>query len=89
MDRAAAFDDVKDVLVTTLGIQDRADMINPSTELFGSLPELDSLAVVEFVAALEDRFGLEIDDTEITGDVFETVGSLAAFVESARDATPA
>ena len=32
------------------------------------------------VLALEDRFGIEIDGDEITGDVFETVGTLAAFV---------
>ena len=40
-------DDVKGVLVDTLGIEDRAATIDASTPLFGSLPELDSLAVVE------------------------------------------
>jgi acyl carrier protein len=80
----ATFDDVKDVLVQTLGIQDRAGTLTPDTELFGSLPELDSMAVLEVVEALEARFGLEIDDDELTGEMFETLGSLAAFVESKR-----
>lgn len=72
---------VKAVIVNTLGIEDRAATINASTPLFGSMPELDSLAVVELAAGLEEQFGFEIDGSEFTGDIFETVGSLAKFVE--------
>jgi acyl carrier protein len=82
----AALDGVVDVIVKTLGIEDRADSLDASTPLFGSLPELDSLAVVELAAALEDRFDFVIDDSEFTGEVFETVGSLAAFVDARRQA---
>ncbi len=72
---------VTSVLVEILGISDRAHTIDGSTELLGSLPELDSLAVVELVAALEARFGIQISDDEITGEVFETVGSLAELID--------
>jgi acyl carrier protein len=75
------FEDVKSVVVTILGIEDRADSLDASTQLLGSLPELDSMAVVELVAALDTRFGIETGDDEITGDVFETLGSLADFVD--------
>lgn len=57
-----------------------AATLNASTQLFGSLPELDSMAVATVLTALEDRFGILIDDDEVTGDLFETVGSLAGFV---------
>jgi acyl carrier protein len=80
----ATFEDVKEVLVETLGIQDRAATLTPSTELLGSLPELDSMAVLEVVEALEAKFGLEVDDAEFTGEVFETLGSLTDFVASRR-----
>jgi acyl carrier protein len=80
--QANILDDVRSVLVTTLGIEDRADTIDASTGLFGSLPELDSMAVVELVTELQDRFGIEIDDDEITGDSFETLGDLAALIDS-------
>lgn len=73
-------DDVKVVLVATLGIEDRAHEIEASTPLFGSLPELDSMAVVELVYALEDRFAITIEGDEITAEVFDTLGSLATFV---------
>jgi acyl carrier protein len=81
---STTLDDVKSVVVSTLGIEDRADALNASTPLLGGLPELDSMAVVELVAALEARFGFEVTDDEITGEVFETLGSLAAFVEAKR-----
>lgn len=74
------FDQVKDVVVTTLGIQDRASGLEPSTPLLGSIPELDSMAVLEVVLAIEQRFDFAIEDEDMTGDVFETFGSLANFV---------
>jgi acyl carrier protein len=80
----ASLVDVKSVLVETLGIEDRAETVTASTQLFGNLPELDSLAVVELVTAIEDRFNIVVDDTEFSGDIFETLGSLAEFVERKR-----
>ena len=77
-------DGVKAVIVKILGIQDRAASLDASTPLFGSMPELDSLAVVELAASLEEEFGFEIDDDDFTGETFETVGTLAQFVEKSR-----
>lgn len=54
--------------------------LDSASGLFGALPELDSMAVATVLTALEDRFGIIIDDDEVTGALFETVGSLAAFV---------
>ena len=73
--------EVKDVLVKTLGVEDRAATIDASTPLLGSLPELDSMAVLELVAALEQRFGITVDDDDVTAEVFETLGSLTEFVQ--------
>jgi acyl carrier protein len=71
---------VKAVIVKTLGIEDRVATLNASTPLFGSMPELDSFAVVELLGSLEEKFGFEIDGSEFSGEIFETVGSLAEFV---------
>ena len=73
-------DDVKAVLVSVLGIEDRAATIDAGTPLLGSLPELDSMAVLELVAALEQRFGVSIDDDDVTAEVFDTLGSLAGLI---------
>jgi acyl carrier protein len=77
-------DEVKAVLVDTLGIADRAASIDATTELLGNLPELDSMAVLELVAALEQRFGIAVDDDDVTAEVFETLDSLTAFVAEKR-----
>lgn len=77
----AIFEDVKAVVVTTLDIEDKADDLGPETGLHGNLPELDSLTVVKLIVALQERFGIEIE-IEIMGDVFGSLGRLAAFVES-------
>jgi acyl carrier protein len=74
-------EDVKAVLVSVLGVEDRAATIDGGTPLLGGLPELDSMAVLELVAALEQRFGVTIDDDEVTAEVFDTLGSLAAMVD--------
>jgi acyl carrier protein len=74
-------DDVKAVLVSVLGIEDRAATINADTPLLGSLPELDSMAVLELVAALEQQFGVTIDDDDVTAEVFETLGTLSELVD--------
>jgi acyl carrier protein len=80
-DSQANFENVKAVVVTTLSIKDRADDLVPESELLGNLPELDSFAVVELLVALQDRFGIEIEDDEVIGDIFETLGQLTAFIE--------
>ena len=74
--------DVKALLVSVLGIEDRAATIGADTPLLGNLPELDSMAVLELVAALEQRFGVTIDDDEVTAEAFDTLGSLAALLDS-------
>ena len=78
----AIFEDVKAVVVAALDIEDQADDLGPETKLYGNLPELDSLTVVKLIVALRKRFEIEIKIDEIVGEIFDTLGRLAAFVES-------
>lgn len=80
----SSLDEVKELVAKTLGIEDRIDSMDASTPLLGEMPELDSLAVVEIAAGIEGRFNFRVDDTSFTADVFETLGSLAAFVDANR-----
>ena len=80
-------EDVASVLADALSLgKDVAADLSRETLLFGSLPELDSMAVATVLTALEDRFGILIDDDEVTGELFESVGSLADFVSAKRAA---
>lgn len=80
--------DVLHVLDEALGLAGRSEDFNASTPLLGALPELDSMAVVSLIAALEQHFGVMLPDDELDGSVFATVGSLAAFIDDVlqRDA---
>lgn len=78
-----------DVLKETLAILDevlslngRAFALTRDARLLGAVPELDSMAVVAVITALEERFSLVVGDDEIDGTTFATVGSLADFVAS-------
>lgn len=73
-------DDVCRILVEVLGIDTAKMRLNEDTRLLGSLPEFDSMAVVSVLTAIEDHFGIVVDDDEVDGAIFETVGTLVAFV---------
>ena len=72
--------EVRTILADVLSIGDRANRFTKESALLGAVPELDSMAVVGVIAALEDRFGFTLDDDEISGATFATFGSLVDFV---------
>jgi acyl carrier protein len=68
------------VLDEVLGLNGRALSFTRETPLLGAIPELDSMAVVSLITSLEERFSLSVDDDDLDGSSFATVGSLADFV---------
>ena len=76
---------VRAVLADVLGLSpERVADFRATTPLFGALPELDSMAVISLIAALEEHFDIAIDDDDISASTFATLGSLAAFVADKR-----
>lgn len=73
-------DTVRAVLRDVLGLSDdRVAAFRADTELFGALPELDSMAVAGVLTELEDRLGIVIEDDEVDGEMLETFGALCRF----------
>ena len=70
------------VLDEVLSLKGRSATFTRDTHLLGAVPELDSMAVVSLITAIEERFGLAVDDDDIDGGTFATVGSLVDFVGS-------
>lgn len=68
------------ILDEVLCLNGRSAAFNRDTPLLGALPELDSMAVVSLITALEEQLGVTMDDDEIDGATFATVGSLVDFV---------
>ncbi len=73
--------EVLSLLDEVLSLNGRSAEFSLSTPLLGAIPELDSMAVVSLITGLEERFGFTVDDDEIEGSTFATVGSLVEFVE--------
>ena len=71
---------VRAILSDVLGVsQERSAGFTADTGLFGTLPELDSMAVAGLLTELEDRLGITIEDDEVDGEMMETFGSLVSF----------
>lgn len=70
------------LLALVLGLPaSRVAGFDEDTELFGALPELDSMAVANLLTAIEEQFELTIDDDDVEAEDFLTYGALLAFVE--------
>jgi acyl carrier protein len=76
--------EVRTILIDVLNLGPAGEALQPESRLLGALPELDSMAVVTLIAALEDQFGIAVDDLDISASTFETLGSLAEFVAAKR-----
>ena len=68
------------ILDEVLSLGGRANTFTPDTPLLGAIPELDSMAVVTLITSLEEQLGIIVDDDDIDGATFETVGALTDFV---------
>ncbi len=67
------------LLADTLGLPaSRIAKFNDGTELFGALPEFDSMAVANLLTGLEDRLGILIEDADVEAEDFMTFGRLLA-----------
>lgn len=73
-------EEVKNLLIDVLNLGAAGQALTADSPLLGSLPELDSMAVVTLIGALEEHFGIVVDDDDISASTFATLGSLAAFV---------
>jgi acyl carrier protein len=74
---------LRSVLSDVLGLpRARVDAFDADTELFGSLPEFDSMAVAGVLTELEERLAISIEDDEVDGELFARFGNLLTFARA-------
>jgi acyl carrier protein len=71
--------EIKTLLKETLQL-DEVDNWDEDTEILGSIPEFDSMAIVTILTMVEENYGIMIEDDEVSAEVFETLGSLVDFI---------
>lgn len=82
MTNSRSLQDVKQLLITTLRLGAHGQALTAQSALLGAVAELDSMAVIQLVTAMEEHFGISIQDEDISGKNFATLASLSAFVDS-------
>ena len=55
--------------------------INPTESLISS-GLIDSFSLVDLALLVEDEFGVQIDDTELNADSFDTLEQLVSLIQS-------
>lgn len=71
---------VRVLLCEVLGLDDaRVAGFDAETELFGALPEFDSMAVANLLTAMEERLGILIEDDDLEAEDLMKYGRLVAF----------
>lgn len=78
--------EIKALIIDALMLEDiTADEIASEDPLFGEGLSLDSIDALEMAIALENRYGVHIEEgSEDNVSIFASVRNLAAFVESNR-----
>lgn len=85
-DRSALEGELSQLIIDTLMLEDiAAQDIDPVAPLFIEGLGLDSIDALELAMALQERYGVEIqEDAEENREIFASVRSLAEFVSTGR-----
>lgn len=75
--------ELKAKIVEVLNLQDVApDEIDPDEQLVGGRLGIDSIDVLEMVMMIEQDYGVVIDNKELGAQVFVSLNTMAAYIQS-------
>jgi acyl carrier protein len=72
---------VRGILAREFSLDGDAEAFDETTGLLGKGIGLDSVEVLQVVSAIEEAFGLTIEDDELEVEHFATIGTLVTFIE--------
>jgi len=80
-------DEIMELVAKVLALsQERRAKLTAESPLLGAIPELDSMAVLDLLHAIEAQYEVCIDGEAITNDRFASIQTLAAWVAELRAA---
>ena len=81
-DRGEVDETLRAQLVDVLGLpKSRVAAFTDETELFGALPEFDSMAVATLLTEMEERLGILIEDDDVEAEDLMSFGRLLSLAK--------
>ena len=80
MNKSEVVDQIKELIASELDANLTVAEIGEDASLFEDGLGLDSVAIVEFITILEDRFNVRFSDTDLTSEMFRNISTIADFV---------
>jgi acyl carrier protein len=60
----------------------KVGVLKPDDRLFSDQAGFDSFSLMEFVLRLEDTFGISIPDEDLDPDIFHSIKTITAYVQT-------
>jgi acyl carrier protein len=70
--------DVRNLLEDTASLSDYGSVADDASLFDANI--IDSLRLIEIVAAIEQRFGIKVKDTDLTPQNFDTIQAITAYI---------
>ena len=80
MNKSEVVDQIKELIASELDANLEVAEIGEDASLFEDGLGLDSVAIVEFITILEDRFNIQFSDMDLTSEMFRNISTIADFV---------
>jgi len=80
MNKNEIVDQIKALIADELDANLTVAEIGEESSLFEDGLGLDSVAIVEFITILEDRFNVQFSDADLTSEMFRNISTIADFV---------
>ena len=75
---------IKEALIEVMDNASESESWNDDTDIINDIG-IDSLQIVRFMLAIEDRLGISINYEDLTFDDFSSIRALSAFLEKQTD----
>lgn len=83
---SAIIEQLKTLIAEELDVNLKAEEIDENASLFEDGLGFDSIAVVEFIAAIEKHFGLQFVDSDLSLEAFSSLNAIAECIQSRQKA---
>ena len=70
----------KEIVLNDLDVNIESQQIDDTVSLYDDGIGLDSIAIINFIVLVEERFNISFDENEISARVFSNIQSLGEFI---------